>query len=265
MTEEEIKKILGRGKDLRGKKFNKLTPLYPLPERVCKNIVWHCKCDCGNECDVISAHLSSNHTKSCGCQAVENGKIQGSKKFIDLTGQTFGKLTVLKRVEDYILPSDPSQKRVQYLCECSCENHTKIKVLADNLKKGNTMSCGCIGKSKGEQIISQILTENKIFYEQQKIFKNCKFSDTNYYARFDFYVNNHYIIEYDGEQHFRYRNNYGWNTEENFKKVQEHDKFKNQWCKDNNIPLIRIPYTHLNDLCLDDLMLETSNFIIKGN
>lgn len=36
MTEEEIKKNLGHGKDLRGIKFNKLTPLYPLKER--KNV-----------------------------------------------------------------------------------------------------------------------------------------------------------------------------------------------------------------------------------
>ena len=31
--------------------------------------------------------------------------------------------------------------------------------------------------------------------------------------------------------------------------------------KENNIPLIRIPYTHLNKLCLEDLLLETSNFL----
>jgi len=37
---------------------------------------------------------------------------------------------------------------------------------------------------------------------------------------------------------------------------------KNQWCKNNNIPLIRIPYTHLQNLCLEDLQLETSKFII---
>jgi hypothetical protein len=36
---------------------------------------------------------------------------------------------------------------------------------------------------------------------------------------------------------------------------------KNQWCLDNNILLIRIPYTHYNDLCLEDLLPETSKFI----
>lgn len=45
-------------------------------------------------------------------------------------------------------------------------------------------------------------------------------------------------------------------------KVQEHDIFKNNWCKENNIPIIRIPYTHLKDLCIEDLLLETSNFVL---
>lgn len=40
------------------------------------------------------------------------------------------------------------------------------------------------------------------------------------------------------------------------------DEYKTNWCKKNNIPLIRIPYWKLDTLCLDDLLLETSNFII---
>jgi hypothetical protein len=50
-----------------------------------------------------------------------------------------------------------------------------------------------------------------------------------------------------------------YNTED----AQKHDAIKTQWCKDNNIPLIRIPYTEYNKLCLEDLLLETSKFIIK--
>lgn len=46
-------------------------------------------------------------------------------------------------------------------------------------------------------------------------------------------------------------------------KDKELDEYKNQWCKENNIPLIRIPYIHLNDLCIEDLLLETTNFLIN--
>lgn len=81
-------------------------------------------------------------------------------------------------------------------------------------------------------------------------------------AKFDFYVNEKYIIEYDGETHYQY-NLHGWHNEEQLKAQQERDIIKNQWCKDNNIPLIRIPYTHLKDLKLEDLLLETSQFIIN--
>ena len=70
-------------------------------------------------------------------------------------------------------------------------------------------------------------------------------------------------INRNGEQHFSYKNNENsWNNKKNFEETKKRDDFKNQWCKENNIPLIRIPYTHLNNLCLNDLILETSKFII---
>ncbi len=82
------------------------------------------------------------------------------------------------------------------------------------------------------------------------------------WARFDFYVNNKYIIEYDGETHYQ-SNLHGWYDKSHLKAQQERDIIKNQWCKDNNIPLIRIPYTHLNDLKIEDLLLETSEYIVE--
>lgn len=57
-------------------------------------------------------------------------------------GDTFGRLVVLERVEDKIC-SDGKHKS-QYLCECTCDNHTRIKVVGVNLKTGNVKSCGCL-------------------------------------------------------------------------------------------------------------------------
>ena len=70
--------------------------------------------------------------------------------------------------------------------------------------------------------------------------------------------NNSYLIEYDGLQHFQPCENFV--DEEQFQKGQKRDFYKNQWCKDNNIPLIRIPYTHYDNLCIEDLLLETSKY-----
>lgn len=72
-------------------------------------------------------------------------------KLIDLTGQRFGRLTVLKRdPEDYIYPErfDNPQKRhtaAKWICRCDCGN--TVSILGANLRHGNTQSCGCIWKN----------------------------------------------------------------------------------------------------------------------
>lgn len=53
-------------------------------------------------------------------------------------------------------------------------------------------------------------------------------------------------IEYDGYTHFSA--NGGWNTEENLAKIQYSDRIKNNYCKEHNIKLIRIPYTDFKNL-----------------
>jgi hypothetical protein len=128
------------------------------------------------------------------------------------------------------------------------------------LRQGETLSCGCI-KSKGEEIIAKILRDNNIIFEQEKKFNNFIYKDSNRKAQFDFFVNNKYLIEFDGKQHFNIE---GWNDNKTLEKNLEHDKLKNEYCLKNNIPLIRIPYTHLKKICLNDLLLETSSFIVKG-
>lgn len=238
-------------KDLTNQTFGRLTVLYEQPERKNGSIVWHCKCICGNECDVSASALTTGRTKSCGCLKKETDR-QPKGNVIDLTGQKFNHLTVIKR--------DGSDIRgeAKWLCQCDCGNPNLISVLGSNLRTGHTQSCGCERMSHGEITVLNLLKENNIPFEQEKVL--FKFANGKN-AYFDFYVNNKYIIEYDGETHFM-SNLHGWHTPEQLKAQQERDLIKNQWCKQNNIPLIRIPYTHLKDLCIEDLLLETSNFII---
>ena len=128
------------------------------------------------------------------------------------------------------------------------------------MRKLETISCGCAAISLGELKIQQILQENNIKFTREQKFNTCRF-ENNYLARFDFYINNQYLIEFDGEQHFKLGSGL-FNNENRFIKTQQRDTYKNQWCKENNIPLIRIPYTKLNTLCIEDLMLETTDFRI---
>jgi hypothetical protein len=52
--------------------------------------------------------------------------------------------------------------------------------------------------------------------------------------------------------------------EETFEKIKMRDSLKNKWCEERHIPLIRIPYTKLETLRIEDLLLETSKYVMKG-
>ncbi len=57
-----------------------------------------------------------------------------STKKLDLTGQRFGKLTVLT-------PAENIGSRTAWLCRCDCGNETVVKT--SRLRDGRTVSCGC--------------------------------------------------------------------------------------------------------------------------
>lgn len=233
--------------DIVGQKFGKLTVLKYDKTKGKGHTYWICKCDCGTEKSIRKDGLISGAVISCGCYHKEKTSEIFTK---DLTGQKFGKLTVLERA------GSNKHKTALWLCECICG--TKKIIPSSALIKGESKSCGCI-KSFGETKIKELLNNNNITFIQEKTFPTCKFKDTNRLAKFDFFINDTYLIEFDGSQHFK--SGTGWNTEEKFQKTQEHDIYKNQWCKENGIPLIRIPFSKLDTLTIEDLLLNTSNFI----
>ena len=241
---------MGKRIDLTGHKFGRLTVLdfYGSDKR--RESIWRCQCECGNITNVLGSNLRKGYTKSCGC--LQKEKAGKNTPIKDLSNMLFGQLTVLYPTSQRL------NGQVVWHCKCTCGK--EIDVRSYNLISGNTFSCGCLKQSHGEYLIEQLLQKNNIQYEKEKTFSSCIFNDTKQLARFDFYVNNQYIIEFDGEQHFNYTQT-GWNTKEHFIKTKEHDNYKNQWCKENNIPIIRIPYLHEKDICLEDLLL-TSSFII---
>ena len=178
---------------------------------------------------------AAGNTTSCGCKSAEHCK---NINFDDLTGQKFGKLTVL----------EDSGKRdkagnIYWKCQCSCEKESIVYVIGQSLKSGNTKGCGCIKQSYGEEFISNYLSENNIIYEQEYRFDDCINPKTKTVLRFDFYLSAYNCcIEYDGVQHFMYRE-HGWNTKQHYEDTLYRDRIKNKYCKDNNIKLIRIDYT----------------------
>jgi hypothetical protein len=249
MYEDEIP--VNKAENLIGKTFGKLTVLYRVKNPYGrKDAYWKCKCSCGNYHIVMGGNLKRNKVQSCGCLShskeknEQRSKTMRNKPKYEMLNKKFGLLTVIKELEQ------DNRGEFKYLCECECGNFTTV--LGGNLRSGHTSSCGCV-KSKGNKTISSILSENNIKFTTEKTFKDLKFIGN---LRFDFFINNEYCLEFDGIQHYT-----GWaNNKDNLLYNQKRDEIKNQWCKDNNIPLIRIPYTKLDTLCIEDLLLETTQF-----
>ena len=75
--------------NLIGQKFDRLLVIGKAAKYISpsghKQNQWLCKCECGKEVAVTTAHLKSGHTKSCGCIQREKARINGLKKKHGLT------------------------------------------------------------------------------------------------------------------------------------------------------------------------------------
>lgn len=122
---------MGKLNDLTGKDFGLLHVVKRVEDRKKGRPMWLCECKCGNTAVISSISLTKpDGTKSCGCL-----RHKTSPRIIDLTGQTFGKLTVLRR--------DQTSKHgaARWVCQCECGN--LVTVVSDSLRSGHTKSCGC--------------------------------------------------------------------------------------------------------------------------
>ena len=124
-----------------------------------------------------------------------------------------------------------------------CPNHGVFYMTPHNHLQGQRCR-KCSKMSKGEHQIHHILTNMNIQFIHEKYFDTCK------YVRklpFDFYIPEHNCcIEYDGEQHFKPIQHFG--GEHKYKLTQHRDNIKTKYCIDNNIDLLRISYTDINNI-----------------
>ena len=132
-------------------------------------------------------------------------------------------------------------------------NKTKIKVRCK--KDGyeweatpkhllNEVGCPKCNESKGEKRIGKYLDNRNIKYKPQYRFDNCRSKNE---LPFDFYIPSLNIaIEYDGMQHFEIIKHFG--GLDGFIDTKIRDTVKTIYCKENNIKLIRIPYTEYDNI-----------------
>ena len=113
--------------DITGMKFGHLTALYDTGERKNRKQIWMCTCDiCGSQNSFRKSSLVSGDKTDCGCL----------NKYLkeDLTGQRFGKLTVIE------IQPDKKNSR-DWLCQCDCGK--LISTSQTTLRNGSKKSCGC--------------------------------------------------------------------------------------------------------------------------
>lgn len=115
--------------DLTGQVFGHWTVLSPAPPDKHGRAKWLCRCDCGKERIVTADNLRRGASTSCG-----HGR--GGKTRKDLSGQRFGRLTVL----GYARYSTTGNSAI-WRCLCDCGRETEVS--GSNLKTGHTTSCGC--------------------------------------------------------------------------------------------------------------------------
>lgn len=186
-------------------------------------------------------------TKSCGCLQRRSSR---EKTFKNISGQRFGKLVAICPCPT---PKDGREPgRGYWYCRCDCGNYKIAKT--NSLTGGHVSSCGC-SNSHGESIIAGIFQKNGINYEQQKTFDGFVNSNNKKY-QFDFYLPDYNCcIEYDGLQHY-----VGWrHKKDSLEKIKKVDKKKDDYCKNNDIKLVRIPYTDIDKLSLEYLLERVEN------
>lgn len=141
-------------------------------------------------------------------------------------------------------------------------NHT-YEVLPTNFLRGTR--CPKCRESKGERAVADYLSSEDITHEREYTFDNLT---SRGHLRFDFALLDargrvYALIEYDGIQHFKEVS--VWDGEEGLIKRQYHDNLKDEYCLDNGIPLLRIPYWDVNNIdnILDEFLSKRGDYLCQ--
>ncbi len=132
--------------DLTGQTFGELTVI-GIAECQPKNggRWWHCRCECGEECDFPATLLVTGRRTHCSGQ-----KHEKNYYYSNIAGQRFGRLVV-----EYRVKTVTETGSVLWHCKCDCGNETDI--LYNSLMYGNQTSCGCKRKEH-DQILNSLQT-----------------------------------------------------------------------------------------------------------
>jgi hypothetical protein len=123
--------------DLTGQRFGRLVVVSRVENGARRDARWLVKCDCGTEKVASGTNLRKGVVQSCGCLR---------RGWFDLTGQHFGRLTVIERGPNISYENGRSVVAT-WVCVCECGN--RVTVRGRNLRSGTAQSCGCLRRERG--------------------------------------------------------------------------------------------------------------------
>lgn len=186
--------------------------------------------------------LPANHTQGAGCPKCKSELISTTRR--SSTEEFISKARMVHGMDfDYsLVVYNKKDEKVKIRCN-------KCGRVFEQTPNSHLYGTGCphCQSSKGEDKIAIFLSKNNISYKrQQQIFSSDLFCRTKMF-KVDFYLpNNNIIIEYNGEQHYIPIKHFG--GEEKFEIQHERDLSLRQYCEDNKIKLIEIPYTEFGNI-----------------
>lgn len=214
--------------------------------------------------DIITPYRGIRHPmtvryKACGHEVEKTGEtvldgypciICNNTKFkLEKYEDYVEKISKLDNFDDYILTgmdSDFTGSTTKFIFVHSKCNMEYINTW-NNIRIGCRCKCGNNSDSHGVILIKDFLNKNRIEYEQEKRFDDCRLVKP---LPFDFFIPDLNIaIEFDGNHHF-----YPVYGPDRLEKTRQADLIKDIYCKDNEIHLIRIPYTESGQI---DTILNT--------
>jgi hypothetical protein len=186
-----------------------------------------------------------NHLNGQGCPVCRYKKISYDlNEFIRLSNKVHCKKYDYSKVQ-----YEKGTEKVIIICP----QHGEFNQRASNHLSG--YGCPICNSSRGELAIKRFLDERKIKYTFQKTFDECRGKRNK--LPFDFYLDKfNMCVEYDGEQH-----TVGWRrNQESLLKIKEVDSIKTNYCKDNNIKLLRINFTDFD--IIDIILLKELHLLV---
>lgn len=139
-------------------------------------------------------------------------------------------------------------RSTEVLIDCICECGKPFTTCVGNFTTQNKVRCNTCSSSQSniEHLVEIELNNLKIPFETQKRFDGCRNPNTGCMLPFDFYIPDESMcIEVDGQQHYK-PSRFGNMTDENAQDMLVDriykDGVKTNYCNNNGIRLVRIPY-----------------------